>query len=66
MKQIETSCVVIRKNWNTGVEFIDMDSFDKLPSNAIQKSHSAARFKGDTWAVDNPIIRTAQVFIKEL
>ena len=65
-KQAETRCVVIRKNWDTEAEFIDMDSFDELPAGALLKSHSAARFKGDVWATDNPITRTAQVFIKEL
>lgn len=65
MKLFTTLTAIVRKNWNTDKEFIDIDSFADIPGEALLKSHSAIKNKGENWACENPISRTIVVTVKE-
>ncbi len=71
MKQAETMYVVIRKHDKLHDyrvnEYIDMDSFADSPGHAVRKANRKATIQEEVgWASDNPIVRTAMVFVKEL
>ncbi len=69
MKNVIVVTAVIRKNYRTGMEFIDINSLSDniIDGNhgAVQKTNRHYRFE-NLWCFQNPIVRTSKVVIGEV
>ena len=69
MKNATVVTAVIRKNYRTGAEFIDLNSLvegsSNSPANAMAKTARYARLEVE-WDIDNPIVRTSPVVVGEV